>query len=134
MWKGRSGLRYRNASGAVSSLHRLAVLCIPLTHATAWAQAGLAIPALGTTHADYFFGDIPCTRGLSEAEVQGDAGEGNTGKVITETLGDGEPMHTPGVVVYQHGPFAWGKDAHRRGTQCGGDGRSGENGVDRARD
>ena len=81
------------------------------THATAWAQAGLAIPALGTTHADYFFGDIPCTRALTEAEVQGEY-ELNTGKVIVETLGEVEPLHTPGVVVYQHGPFAWGKDAH----------------------
>ena len=69
------------------------------------------IPALGTTHADYFFGDIPCTRGLSEEEVQGEY-ELNTGKVIIETLGDAEPLHTPGIVVYQHGPFAWGKDAH----------------------
>ena len=76
-----------------------------------WAQAGLAIPALGTTHADYFFGDIPCTRALTEAEVQ-DEYELNTGRVIVETLGEVEPLHTPGVVVYQHGPFAWGKDAH----------------------
>ncbi|MCS2156608.1 L-ribulose-5-phosphate 4-epimerase [Scandinavium sp. H11S7] len=81
------------------------------THATAWAQAGLSIPALGTTHADYFFGDIPCTRPLSELEVQGDY-ELNTGKVIIETLGEAPPLHTPGVVVWQHGPFAWGKDAH----------------------
>ncbi len=65
-------------------------------------------PALGTTHADYFFGDIPCTRGLSEEEVQGEY-ELNTGKVIIETLGDAEPLHTPGIVVYQHGPFARGK-------------------------
>lgn len=81
------------------------------THATAWAQAGRAIPALGTTHADYFFGDIPCTRGLTEEEVQGEY-EFNTGKVIIETLGDVEPLHNPGIVVWQHGPFAWGKDAH----------------------
>ena len=81
------------------------------TYATAWAQAGLAIPALGTTHADYFFGDIPCTRALTEAEVQEEY-ELNTGRVIIETLGEVEPLHTPGVVVYQHGPFAWGKDAH----------------------
>jgi len=81
------------------------------TPATAWAQAGLAIPALGTTHADYFFGDIPCTRALTEAEVQEEY-ELNTGRVIIETLGEVEPLHTPGVVVYQHGPFAWGKDAH----------------------
>lgn len=81
------------------------------THATAWAQAGLAIPALGTTHADYFFGDIPCTRALSAQEVD-EAYELNTGQVITETLGEANPLHTPGIVVYQHGPFAWGKDAH----------------------
>ena len=81
------------------------------THATAWAQAGLAIPALGTTHADYFLGDIPCTRALTEEEVQGEY-ELNTGRVIIETLKESEPLHTPGVVVYQHGPFAWGKDAH----------------------
>lgn len=81
------------------------------THATAWAQAGLAIPALGTTHADYFFGDIPCTRPLTEAEVQGEY-ELNTGKVIIETIGECEPLHTPGIVVWQHGPFAWGKNAY----------------------
>ena len=81
------------------------------THATAWAQAGLAIPALGTTHADYFFDDIPCTRPLTEAEVQGEY-ELNTGKVIIETIGECEPLHTPGIVVWQHGPFAWGKNAH----------------------
>lgn len=81
------------------------------THATAWAQAGLAIPALGTTHADYFLGDIPCTRALTEEEVQGEY-ELNTGRVIIETLKEREPLHTPGVVVYQHGPFAWGKNAH----------------------
>jgi len=81
------------------------------THATAWAQAGREIPALGTTHADYFFGNIPCTRALTQAEVEGDY-ELNTGKVIIETLGASEPLHTPGVVVCQHGPFAWGKDAH----------------------
>ena len=81
------------------------------THATAWAQAGLAIPALGTTHADYFFGDIPCTRALSAQEVD-EAYELNTGQVIIETLGEANPLHTPGIVLYQHGPFAWGKDAH----------------------
>lgn len=80
------------------------------THATAWAQAGLSIPAMGTTHADYFFGDIPCTRGLTKQEVEGEY-ERNTGKVIIETLDDNNPLHTPGIVVYQHGPFAWGKDA-----------------------
>ena len=81
------------------------------THATAWAQAGLAIPGLGTTHADYFFGDIPCTRALSPREVE-EAYELNTGLVIIETLGEIDPLLTPGIVVYQHGPFTWGKDAH----------------------
>ncbi|KNC90941.1 L-ribulose-5-phosphate 4-epimerase [Trabulsiella odontotermitis] len=81
------------------------------THATAWAQAGLAIPALGTTHADYFFGDIPCTRALNEQEIADDY-ERHTGTVIIETLGEREPLQMPGMVVYQHGPFAWGKDAH----------------------
>ena len=66
------------------------------THATAWAQAGLAIPALGTTHADYFFGDIPCTRALSAQEVD-EAYELNTGQVIIETLGEANPLHTPGI-------------------------------------
>jgi len=80
------------------------------THATAWAQAGLSIPALGTTHADYFFGDIQCTHALTIEEVQGEY-ELNTGKVIIETLGNNNPLHTPGIVVYQHGPFAWGKSA-----------------------
>ncbi|WP_072570302.1 L-ribulose-5-phosphate 4-epimerase [Enterobacter sp. SA187] len=80
------------------------------THATAWAQAGRAIPALGTTHADYFAGDILCTRALTEQEVREEY-ELNTGRVIIETLGDADPLHTPGIVVYQHGPFAWGKDA-----------------------
>lgn len=77
------------------------------THATAWAQAGRAIPALGTTHADYFAGDIPCTRGLTEQEVGGDY-ELETGQVIVETLGEQDPLHTPAMVVYQHGPFCWG--------------------------
>lgn len=80
------------------------------THATAWAQAGLAIPALGTTHADYFSGDILCTRALTRDEVETEY-ELNTGRVIIETLAENEPLHTPGIVVYQHGPFAWGKDA-----------------------
>lgn len=84
------------------------------THATARAQAGLAIPALGTTHADYFFGDIPCTRALSAQEVA-EAYELNTGHVIIETLGDVEPLHTPGIVVYQHGPFA---GARMRTMRC----------------
>ncbi|HIE2220068.1 TPA: L-ribulose-5-phosphate 4-epimerase [Serratia marcescens] len=80
--------------------------------ATIWAQAGQPIPALGTTHADYFYGDIPCTRPMSEAEIAGDY-EGETGKVIIETFNQAgrDPQQVPGVLVYSHGPFAWGKDA-----------------------
>ena len=73
-------------------------------------QAGMEIPALGTTHADYFYGDIPCTRPLSAEEI--DAGyELNTGNVIVETIGDSDPMAVPGIVVKNHGPFSWGKTA-----------------------
>ena len=77
--------------------------------AVAFAQAGKPIPALGTTHADYFYGDIPCTRELTEKEVV-DAYELNTGNVIIETL-DAlgiKPLEIPGIVVKNHGPFAWG--------------------------
>lgn len=79
------------------------------TYATVWAQAGISIPALGTTHADYFFGDILCTRALTANEVN-NAYELNTGKVIIETVGESNPLYTPGIVVYQHGPFNWGKN------------------------
>jgi len=78
-------------------------------NAVAFAQAGKNIPALGTTHADYFYGDIPCTRSLTKDEVES-AYELNTGKVINETiekLGI-DPMAVPGIVVRNHGPFAWG--------------------------
>ena len=81
-------------------------------NAVAFAQAGLPIPALGTTHADYFYGDIPCTRELTQDEVE-EAYERNTGKVIIETI-EGlniDPAAVPGIVVKNHGPFAWGKDA-----------------------
>ena len=80
--------------------------------ATAWAQTGLAIPALGTTHADYFYGDIPCTRPLSKSEVIGNY-EKATGKVIVDTFRDNniDPLAVPAVLVAGHGPFAWGTDA-----------------------
>lgn len=80
------------------------------TNAVAFAQAGMMIPALGTTHADYFYGDIPCTRELTEQEVM-DSYEANTGKVIIECIKemDYDPMAIPGIVVKNHGPFAWGK-------------------------
>jgi L-ribulose-5-phosphate 4-epimerase len=78
------------------------------TWAVAFAQAGMDIPAFGTTHADYFFGDILCTRELTEDEIDNDY-EKNTGKVIIETIGDKNPMEVPAIVVKNHGPFAWGK-------------------------
>lgn len=82
------------------------------TCATAYAQAGVAIPALGTTHADYFYGNVPCTRDLTEKEVV-EAYEENTGKVIAETMDASkcDPMAIPGCLVKGHGPFTWGKDA-----------------------
>ena len=76
--------------------------------AVTFAQAGLDIPAFGTTHADYFYGDIPCTRDLTAEEIE-EAYEVNTGKVIIETIGDKNPMDIPGIVVKNHGPFAWGR-------------------------
>jgi L-ribulose-5-phosphate 4-epimerase len=79
--------------------------------ATSWAQARRPIPAYGTTHADYFNGEIPCTRPLSREEVE-DQYELNTGVVIAETFRDLDPMAVPGVLVSQHGPFAWGRDEH----------------------
>ena len=81
--------------------------------ATSWAQAGRSIPLYGTTHADYFYGDIPCARVLTPAELE-EAYEKNTGVVIIETFENAgiNPMHTPAVLCTNHGPFAWGKDAH----------------------
>ena len=76
---------------------------------TKWAQAGRPIPAYGTTHADYFYGEIPCTRPLTSFEIANEY-EKNTGEVIIETLKDLEPNCIPGVIVNSHGPFNWGKD------------------------
>jgi L-ribulose-5-phosphate 4-epimerase len=78
--------------------------------ATSWAQAGRSIPALGTTHADYFYGEIPCTRKLTGDEVFGNY-EIETGKVIVETFRDLDPLQVPGVLVNNHGPFSWGNGA-----------------------
>ena len=80
--------------------------------AVSWAQAGRDVPAYGTTHADYFYGPIPCMRGLTEAEIE-EAYELNTGKVIYEgfTERDVDPVAVPAVLVRNHGPFSWGKDA-----------------------
>jgi len=80
--------------------------------ATAWAQAGRSIPLYGTTHADYFYGEIPCARSLTPEEID-EAYEKNTGTVIIETFETRglNPMYTPGVLCTNHGPFTWGKDA-----------------------
>lgn len=80
-------------------------------YATAWAQTKRSIPAFGTTHADYWHGDIPCTRLMTPEEIAGDY-EAKTGDVIVETFGNSDPMYQPSVIVASHGPFAWGKDAH----------------------
>lgn len=77
--------------------------------ATSWAQAGKAIPPLGTTHADYFYGAIPCTRPMTTDEIKNDY-ELETGHVIVETFKNIDPMAVPGVLVHGHGPFNWGKD------------------------
>ncbi len=79
--------------------------------ATIFAQAGRGVPALGTTHADYFYGEVPCTRQMTPAEITG-AYEAETGHVIVERFSALDPNAIPGVVVYSHGPFTWGKDAH----------------------
>lgn len=78
------------------------------TYATAWAQAGIDLPNIGTTHADYFHNSIPCTRDMTAAEVEGSY-ELETGNVIVERFEGLNPVHTPGVLVKNHGPFSWGK-------------------------
>lgn len=80
--------------------------------ATTFAQAGMDIPAMGTTHGDYFYGDIPCTRPMTDLEIGG-AYEAETGNVIIETFSAAgkSPESVPGVLIFSHGPFAWGKDA-----------------------
>jgi L-ribulose-5-phosphate 4-epimerase len=75
--------------------------------ATAWAQACRSIPALGTTHADYWNGSVPCTRALRAGEIR-DEYEANTGKVIVETFKNRDPLEVPSVLVASHGPFCWG--------------------------
>lgn len=80
------------------------------TFATAWAQSGRDIPPLGTTHADHYHGEVPCTRLLTDEEIKGDY-EANTGKIIIERLSDTDPLAIPSVLVNCHGPFCWGTDA-----------------------
>ncbi|AGB82660.1 TPA: L-ribulose-5-phosphate 4-epimerase [Serratia rubidaea] len=81
-------------------------------HATIWAQAGLDLPAWGTTHADYFYGEIPCTRKMHDAEIAGRY-EWETGQVIVETFRQRQldAAALPAVLVHSHGPFVWGTDA-----------------------
>lgn len=96
---------YRNFEGIGGIVH---------THsrwATVWAQAARSIPPLGTTHADYFRHAIPCTRSMTREEVEG-AYEAETGTVIVETFSGKDPLHTPAVLVANHGPFAWGTSPH----------------------
>lgn len=93
---------YRNFADVKAVVH---------THsrwATIWAQAGKAIPALGTTHADYFYGEIPCSRKLTREEIE-DNYEFNTGKLIVETFAGLNPMQVPSVLINNHGPFCWGE-------------------------
>ena len=83
--------------------------------ATVWAQAGRGVPAYGTTHADYFYGEVPCTREMTPEEIgtaTGGAYEKATGDVIVETFRTGgiDPLAVPAVLVHSHGPFAWGKN------------------------
>ena len=78
--------------------------------ATSFAQAGVGIQPLGTTHGDYFYGEIPCTRCMTESEIAGEY-EKETGNVIVETFAGKDPAAIPAVLVHSHGPFAWGKNA-----------------------
>jgi L-ribulose-5-phosphate 4-epimerase len=80
------------------------------TYAVSWAQAGKDIPPFGTTHADHFYGEVPCTRKLTEEEVESEY-EVNTGRVIVERLASLDPLAVPSVLVNCHGPFSWGVDA-----------------------
>jgi L-ribulose-5-phosphate 4-epimerase len=82
-------------------------------YASCWAQAGLGIPPLGITHANFFNGEIPCTKPLNAQQMEGNI-ETETGKIIVQTFSAAglDPMRIPGVLVYGHGPFCWGKEVH----------------------
>jgi L-ribulose-5-phosphate 4-epimerase len=82
------------------------------SYATSWAQAGRTIPPLGTTHADHFYGEVPCTRFLTREETE-TGYEINTGKIIIEKLGRLDPLVIPSILVNGHGPFCWGEDAEK---------------------
>lgn len=98
------------------------------TWATIFSQAGSDIPALGTTHADYFYGPIPCTRPMTAEEIQTEY-EKNTGLVIAETFKEKDPEQIPAVLVREHGPFSWGKDPAGGSLSCGSSGTAGANGI-----
>jgi L-ribulose-5-phosphate 4-epimerase len=109
--------RYKPSTDAPTHLflyrHFAAAGGIVHTHsayATAWAQSGRPIPAYGTTHADHFYGEVPCSRKLTDEEIKGNYEE-NTGKVITEVFKEMDPMSVPSVLVNGHGPFCWGNNA-----------------------
>ena len=93
---------FPNIGGIVHTHSRYATIC---------AQRKQPIPPLGTTHADYFYGEIPCTRLITDSEINGDY-EKETGNVIVETFRHRSPDNIPAVLVASHGPFAWGKDAY----------------------
>ncbi|MEJ2383740.1 MAG: L-ribulose-5-phosphate 4-epimerase [Xanthomonadales bacterium] len=94
--------RHFDAVGGITHTHS--------TYATAWAQAQLAIPCYGTTHADYAYGEIPCTAVMRDAQIERDYEE-ETGVQITEAFEGRNPQETPMVIVAGHAPFTWGKDA-----------------------
>ncbi len=99
-------LLYREFGGIGGVVH---------THAewsSSWAQAGRDIPVYGTTHADYFYGEVPCTRPLSEAETAENY-ELNTGRVIVERFEGIDPLQVPGVLVHAHAPFTWGRNVRQ---------------------
>jgi L-ribulose-5-phosphate 4-epimerase len=93
---------YRAFPGIGGVVHTHSVM------ATAWAQSRRPLPALGTTHADYFYGPVPCTRALQSREIEQDY-EANTGAVMVEALAGRDPLECPGVLVDRHGPFTWGR-------------------------
>lgn len=94
--------KFKNIGGVVHTHSRWA---------TVFSQSGRGIPALGTTHGDYFYGEIPCTRKMTPEEIAGEY-ELETGRVIVETFNNINPDDIPAVLVHSHGPFTWGKDAH----------------------
>ena len=94
--------RYFPSAGGIVHTHS--------AYATAWAQSGRSIPAYGTTHADNFYGEVPCSRKLTDEEIKINYEE-NTGRVIVEVFKEVDPMAVPSVLVNSHGPFCWGTDA-----------------------